>query len=551
MAPLLWWGLPSAREDALLFGGNPPWKAEQYHLAPDLEHLRARPAGADTDLNPLPARDRIVELTADQDARAEILRRYRLFSRQPDEMIVFRALQRMNPRRLDFDPQLYQYGGGYIYLIGAALAGAARLGLVRVSGDAALYLEHPDAFARFYVVARVVSLVFGALTLAAVNKLARRAGGRLAGWLAMLCVACAPVFITAVLEVKPHLPSACLILWAILSALNYRTRGRTRDVVRMGLQAGYAFGLVLTGLASAALWPAAWWGRAKEAREHARRGLLIAAGLAIAVYLVTNPYIPYDWVARRAVLVSNISNSTAMYRDQARQAPAGAVRVGELLVESMGLGGVAAGVAGLCLLWRRHGRETTIAAVAGVATLALGALLGAGKPAEFARFLILPVLLLCVACGWLLAALTRRHVALGLVAIVAVLLTMRTPAYLHAFAVDAWARNESRVVAGRYLAKQVPAADAIGLLQEPAPYAVPPLDFTRRRVVLLPAAAPRDLDPAQLPQWLVFTADAEATRAGAWWQEYYRLEVRFPPESTPRSPICWADKPVFVYRRVR
>ena len=70
-------------------------------------------------------------------------------------------------------------------------------------------------------------------------------------------------------------------------------------------------------------------------------------------------------------------------------------------------------------------------------------------------------------------------------------------------------------------------------------------------MVLLPAAAPRDLDPAQLPQWLVFTADAEATRAGAWWQEYYRLEVRFPPESTPRSPICWADKPVFVYRRVR
>jgi hypothetical protein len=319
----------------------------------------------------------------------------------------------------------------------------------------------------------------------------------------------------------------------------------------MGLQAGYAFGLVLTGLASAALWPAVWWGRANDARGQIRRGLLIATGIAVAVYLVTNPYVLYDWLARRTALVSNISNSTAMYRDQVRHIPAGAARVGRLLVESLGVGGVAAGVVGLCALWRRHGRETALTASAGLAMLVVSVLLGAGKPAEFARFLILPALLLCVAAGWLLAVLSRRHLALGFVTVVVVVLSMRTPAYLRAFAEDASARSESRFAAGEYLAKSVPASDTIGLLQEPAPYAVPPLDFTRRCLVLLPAAVPRDFDASQLPPWVVFTADDQVAHAGAWWQSYYRFETRFPPAGMPGSPICWADKPVFIYERRR
>ena len=547
MTPLLTWGLPSSRHDDLLFGGEPAWKAEHYHIAALLQRLRERDAGADTDLDPITGRDRLVDLTVDDQARAEILLAYRLYSRQPDEMLTFRALMRMRPWPPDFDPRMYQYGGGYIYLVGAALGASAVSGLVHLTRDAGFYLEHPEQFARFYIVARCVSLVFGVLTLVAVHKLARRAAGRTAGWFALLAAACCPVFITAVLEAKPHLPSACMVLWATLSALDYQARGRMRDALRMGLQAGYAFGLVLTGCLAALLWPALFLARSAAGRRAALRPLLVAGGAALAVYALTNPYLPYDLVTGRAAVASNIANSTAMYQGQMRQALSGAVRVAELLLESAGLGVLLAGSLGLALLLRRHPRAAVIGSLPGLGMLVLGAALGAGKPAECARFLILPVLLLCVAAATLFAMLARRRPLLALLALIVVLGVMRTPVYVRSFAEDVRGDREARAQAGVFLKDHLGPADAVGVLQEPAPYAVPPLDFAHRRIVLLPARRPRDLDEGALPTWLVFTADDDGTHAGGWWHAHYKLAARFPPACASLSRISWANKLTFIY----
>ncbi len=545
MAPLLFWGLPDARRDDLLFGHEPPWSVDRYRAASDLAELRTR--AADRDLNPLAERDRITDLTVDDDARAEILRRYRLYSRQPDEMIIFRALQRMRPRQLDFDPHLYQYGGGYLYLAGAALAAAGAAHLVHLTGNIGIYLAHPEWFGGFYVVARLISLLFGALTLVAVYRLAGRAAGRTAGWVGLLCVACSPVFITAVLEAKPHLPSACMILWATLSALDYRARPSRSAAVRMGLQAGYAFGLVLTGVAGLLLWPAAW---VAARRRHIAVQLGLSLLLALAVWAVTNPYLPYDWLTGQSALESNLTNSLAMYRDQMRHAFEGAVRVGQLLAEGAGLGIPVVGIIGLFMLLRRRVAGTTISAITGLGILVLCVLLGAGKPDEFARFLILPVLLLSVATAWVIARLARPRPILGVLLTIIVLAAMRTHAYVRSFYVDARGTSESRLLAARYLDEHLAPADAIGVLQEPAPYAVPPLDFAHRRVLLLPPQFPTNFDREGLPTWLVFTADDEQTYSQAWWRSAYHLVARFPAAGTPLSRISWADKPVFIYRRV-
>lgn len=547
MAPLLTWGLPTSRHDDLLFGGQPAWPTARFNAADTAAQLAARDAGADTDLNPLANRTQIVDLTADDAGRAEILRRYRLFSRQPDEMIIFRALQRMHPRELDFDPRLYQYGGGYIYLVGAALGAAAVTHLIHLTSNLGFYLEHPDAFGRFFIVARCISLLFGALALAAVYQLARRAGGRAAGWIALVSVAGCPVFITAVLEAKPHLPSAAMILWATLSALRYRGRGRWRDALHLGWQAGYAFGLVLTGLAAALLWPVLLL----LPSVNRRRTLLevLAPGvLALAVYVITNPYVPYNWLRGRSALTSNIGNSTAMYRDQIRQAPQGAVRVAELLVAGAGYGVPILGTLGMVLMLRRRCGVTVLGAVCGLGMLALCILLGANKPAEFARFLILPVLLLNVAAAGFIANVGRRRPILGLLLTLAMLAMLGTPAYIRAFARDARGEHESRLLAARYLVAQMAPDDVVGVLQEPAPYAVPPLDFATRRVLWLPPTAPADLDRGALPAWLVFTADNDHVHTGAWWQSDYKLVARYPVPSSD-TPIAWADKPVFIYRR--
>jgi hypothetical protein len=547
MAPLLVWGLPDSQRDRLLFGHQPAWTADRYQVAGDLAQLQTRDAGADRDLNPLADRNRVVELTVDEAHRAEILRRYRLYSRQPDEMIIFRALQRMRPRQFDFDPHLYQYGGAYIYLIGAALGVAGLTGAVKLTPNLDIYLEHPEWFAGFYVVARTVSLLFGALTLLAVHRLARRAAGRTAGWVALLSTACCPVFITAVLEAKPHLPCACMILWATLSALDYHTRGRWSAALRLGLQAGLAFGLVLTGCAALLLWPVLLLSRPAAPRRRLVVQLGVAALATLLVYAVSNPYVLYNALAGRGAVASNLANSTAMYRGQMQHALDGAVRAGQLLVEGAGVGVPVAGAVGLFLLLRRRTAVTAVSTAAGLGMWLVCVLLGAGKPAEFARFLILPILLLNVAAAWLVATVARRRPLVGILLAIALLVTMRTTAYVRSFVVDARGEHESRLLAGRYLDEHAGSDDTIGVLQEPAPYAVPPLDFTRRRVYLLPHDRPANFDPAALPAWLVFTADDGRTHVRDWWRHDYVLVEQF-PTAAPLSRSAWANKPVFLFR---
>lgn len=544
MLPLAFWGLPSAREDATLFGGATPWPAERYGVADDLAARQTRNAGADTDLDPLQPTDALVDLTATDRERAAVLRRYRLFSRQPDEMITFLALQRMRPRALDFDPRLYQYGGGYIYLIGAALGTSAVFGATTLTTNAGTYLTQPDLFGQFYVVARCVSLLFGVLTLIAAAKLARRAGGRSAGWIALLCIAASPVFITASLEAKPHLPSACMMLWAMLTALDYVRRERIRDLVLLGLQAGYAFGLVLTGLAAAFLWPVLLLLRPRRWQL-----LLAAGGIAVATYCATNPYVAINWITGNPAFSSNLDNSTAMYADQFQHAATGAARVAVLMYESVGPGVLLMGLVGGGLLLRRQPRATLLAVLPGLALLLLAVALAAGKPAEFARFLLVPALLLCMGTGIALQALAARRPMATVAVLVIVLGTMGTPAYIRSFATDARLTHESRFVAAQWIAANVPAEATLGVIQEPAPYAIPPVDFTTRQVVLVPATRPADLQAAALPAVLVFTADDDETYADAWWQAFYRLRIRFPDASVALSPITWANKPVFIYER--
>jgi hypothetical protein len=461
-------------------------------------------------------------------------------------MITFMALQRMNPRRLDFDPQLYQYGGGYIYLIGAALGISSLLGVTQLSSDAATYLNQPELFARFYVVARAITLVFGALTLVAAIKLARRAADRTAGWIAFVLVAACPVFITGVLEAKPHVPSVCLLLWATLSALDYRADGRRRDAVYMGLQVGYASGLVLTGLAGVLLWPMLLVARKGNLRR-TLVDLVLAGGVGLAVYLITNPYVPYNLLFNRAALASNVENSLAMYT--ITRIPAGFWRVGQLLLESCGPAVVLGGLIALVWLGFRWPRQIALAGVPGLATLLLCIAIGAGKPAEFARFLLLPVILLAVGTAALAATLTLRHLSWGIAATLLALALMRTPAYLHSFYVDARYHRESRHCAARYLREHVAPHGVIGVVQEPAPYAIPPLDFTHRTICLLPARRGPHLADQGLPRWLVLTADDETVYRDAWWAPHYELVEQFAAAPIQLSRIAWANKPTFIYRR--
>ncbi len=565
MLPLLWWGLPSRDDDPILFGG-PAWPAERFAAERKIASLDPS-AGADTDPNPVRAESRggapppcePIDLTKTEADRAEILSRYRLYSAQPDEQLILRGLRSMRPAALQFDPGIYQYGGAYFGGVGASLAVAGVLGVVPLRPNVADALAAPERFARVYVVMRMVSLLFGAAALVAAYRLARGFGGAAGGFVAAATAACSPVFICAVSEAKPHLPAACVALWTVLATWRaMRGRGR-RAAMAAGALAGASFALVLTGVTSLLVLVGICVGRAAPVGPAVGAGVrpiprwrsaAFALLCAAVVFVAMNPYLVHHALFAPERLRSNLGNSLAMYEGQATRIVAGAGSTAYLFWLAIG---PVVGVVGLLGAWlaaRGDWRRTLVAALPGGGIVLIAVLTQSGKPAEAARFLILPSLLLCVAAGAAVGrGLPRRSAwaQAGLVALIASA-ALSAPRYAAAYGRELGG-GSSRRAAAQWLSEQVPAGDAIGVLQEPAPYAVPPLNFAQRRIVLMPGCALARIDPERLPEWIVFCDDGvHAARLDPLLDRYALIRV-FPRSSAWLAPVTWADKPVFILQR--
>ncbi len=195
-------------------------------------------------------------------------------------MITFRALSRLHPGRLDLDPRLYQYGGLWIYPVGGLLRLAAAAHRLTLRTDLAFYLDHPDAFARFYVVARLYSAAWGLVGVVVVYGLARELTGRtLVAATAAGVYAAMPVVVNAAHEAKPHLAGTVLTLATVWAAARYRRTGR--GWAWAAALAGAAAGMVLTGVAAWAVLPVMAWRRPRTAAL----AVLVAAG----VFVVDQP----------------------------------------------------------------------------------------------------------------------------------------------------------------------------------------------------------------------------------------------------------------------
>ncbi|HEX8913009.1 MAG TPA: glycosyltransferase family 39 protein [Humisphaera sp.] len=599
------WGLPSRAADPFLFGDRRAW------TGPEMAALEKLAAGQRSAADPAapPAADRGADVDAnarlrgtlpvvvnprgdgvdEQLAAAEVVRRYRLFSHQPDEMITFMALRNMSPGRLDLDPRLYQYGGLWVYPVAALLKAGQALRLLDVRPDLSFYLDRPDAFGRFYVAARLYSAFWGVVAAAAVFSIVGRiTGSRCVATVAGLAFCCMPVVVNMAHEAKPHVAGAALVLLTVLAAARYVETGRVAHALAAGALAGCALGMVLSSLPvfavpvlMALLRRQAWGDRFRVAASAVLAGFV--------AYGASNPYVVVH-LLRGAMgqgtgaLGSNLANSSAFYSVH---------RIGEGLLNAARLTGVGAGLAvavvgavGTAVLAARAvkvRRSTDVAeirrralglllAAPAVLTAAQAALVGAGKPGEFARFLLLTDVFLLVEAVVLLDLLAKRcartaapggassRITIAAGACLVAATAFAGWPYVAGFVRDTDPRHTSRMVAAAELkamlppdpplppqalermaaaaARFDPVAAAIAHAQhgvivgsrprprlllrgsEPAPFRAPPMDLWRWDVV----AVPRDA-----------TVDE---RPGDVWVEV----------DEGRTPISWADKRIVLRR---
>jgi hypothetical protein len=525
------WGLPSRRVDPFLFGDHPVWSgAEIDRLAPrENENV-----GADVDANPIGDRNHPILLNDTDAKRAEIVRRYRLFSDQPDEMITFKSLSRI--RESHGDPRLYQYGGLWMYPVGVMLKAASVVGLLDLRSDRIYYLDHPDAFGRFYVFARLYVVLWGLVGVWAVFWIAKRLSNDvITASAAALCYTLLPVVVNMAHEAKPHLPGAVLVLLAIIAAAKFVETTKWKWALRAGALCGAAFAMVLSALLGFVVLP--MMVLLAEMKWSKRLGVLCAStAIGFALFAMTNPFVVKHLLSDPQMLRSNLGNSSAMY-----QAPFS----GQGLVNAMKLIGEGAtpvlailGVFGIVVMIRRQSSLAWLLIAAMLMVLVQFVLLASNKPGEYARFAMLPDIVLVIAAVTAAGVAVRRvDLRCGLLALLCVIAGVWGASYEWHFINDSVARSSRVIAAERLRRLQQDGAHTLLVAAEPAPYSLPPVDLFSWQIILAPKGGmttPTDV--------MVMSSDyAGEPVAGAKGSIDYWIRPRLLP-----TPISWAAKPWYV-----
>jgi hypothetical protein len=516
------WGLPSRSVEPYLYGGDPPWPgAVILQLGGPWQADALESAYGQ--LNPLPATGSPLLLNGTAEEQARIIRRYLLYSQNPDELLNFRALASMSPGRLDFDPKLYLYGGLWIYPIGLALALAHGVRAVVVTGNLAYYYDNPEMFARFYVIARGLAALWAILGVWAVFAVTRRlTSGLVIPVLAGLTFIFLPVTINGAHLAKPHGPGAVLILCAVLAAARFVDSGRWRWTVAAGGLCGAAAGMVLWGAFSVViagvmvlLRPLGWVQRAKHAAA--------ASAVAVLVYAATNPYVLINAISNRAVIHANVTEGLWIR-------PAGSLpqllAIVKIISDAASPPILAAGTVAAVLLVIQAIRRRTVNPVgvllsAPALVLAAQFLILRGGLAEpdQGRFAALPATALAVAAlvgaGKLASFPSARLAVAGVIFAGAAAYGLP---YLTGFVGNATSGGTRMRLASqlaleeRRLSRANTLQPVLAVYGQPAPYDLPPVDVTRWRVLYLPD---RGLDPNGMADVVVSMDQTDGLLPGA------------------------------------
>jgi hypothetical protein len=550
------WGLPSHAADPFLFGNHERWSGQKImELAGGWKTNLSM--GADVDVNPTPRLDSgLTPLNFTDTQRAEIIRRYRLYSYQPDEWLTLRALSQLKAHH--GDPRVYQYGGLWIYPVGVLLKLASFTGYITLHPNPAYYIDYPDLFGRFYIIARAYSALWGLAGVVAVWLLLRDFAVRpVIAFAGALCFILMPVVINGAHEAKPHLAGAVLLLWMIWAALAYVRTGRSRWWWAAAILAGSAGAMVLSSLLGWVVLPVMMLLRPGPWKNRLAQ-LAGAIAVAVAVYLLFNPYVAFNAIAHPDILRSNLGNSTAMY--PIAHVTGGLWSAIDLIGEGtsrllavMGLVGAIA-----LLLIRRavdpaaDARSTTppmvLLAVPALLIALIMAILGAGKPAEFGRFALLTdtalLLTAFIASDRFLKGRLER-IAGPLILIVST--GFFGAIYLRGFWRDA-SSNPSRLIQAATLQQLLAnGSQTLAMPRDPAPYCLPPVNLFDWHLYLLPESGVLRSDE-MLPDVIVRPVDRPTHPTGAGVMLYQPV-----PDPAPHapfaSPISWADKPMEMLRR--
>ncbi|NQV44723.1 MAG: hypothetical protein HQ501_07450 [Rhodospirillales bacterium] len=456
--------------------------------------------------------------------------RFKLYSIEADEHINIMALSRIKPGQGQFDPHFYQYGGAWLYPLGAWYLVLSKVGVITLA-PLNSYLRQPELMDSVYIWGRV----FVVLAVAGASLFLFAACHRIASaresLLCMVLFLAAPGTVMFSQVMKPHWYALFFVCGAlyVLTRLLSGQFWRERDNVALGVFLGLAVGSVLTfGLFAALCWLAmavfVYRGIIHP------RALLLVPAIALTVYLGTNPFV----VLNISAVQSESSLLVNWYTQKAGISSILLFAKNSLLANF----GAAATLLIACVatyaIVSMPRSPMAWAAVTGIGVVVLIAVLTSSiatwhTNTRYLSFLLPSGLLFLCATQW-----RGQKILLSLA--VALTLLQSAPLAL-AYRDENDPTHSTRHLAGRWIEENIPGDAALCFQTKTlAPYEVPPIDFARYRIN----------DPACKMEVRV-----EREPDAVIQNERRQLVTRFQPRYSPHSfPLVFShiNPQISVYR---
>jgi len=223
--------------------------------------------------------------------------RFKLYSIEADEHLSIMALARIKPGTGQFDPHFYQYGGAWLYPLGAWYFALSKTGIIDTAPLEAMFAA-PDKMDAVYLWGRIFVILSVALAGIVLFSTALRISTPSSALLIMAIFLCAPATIMFSQVLKPHWYALLWVnisLFGIVQAWSEKKFERHLQVL-VGVALGLAVGSATTfGLFAVGVWLAmAIMVRCRHAPVHA---LVLVPAIATGALLVSNPYLIFNYPA--------------------------------------------------------------------------------------------------------------------------------------------------------------------------------------------------------------------------------------------------------------
>jgi len=169
-----------------------------------------------------------------------------LFPYAGDDHFIIKGIKNLNPRKLQFDPKYYLYGGGLVYTGAAFLQLASWVDYIKVVSDERVYLKHPDEMRKIFMVLRFMVVLFAVSGICLIYWIAYKYFGEKIAFVSWGIILATPVTHQASHTIEPHIFVLPIFILSFYFSLKSLSSNITKSYTLAAIFAGLSIGTQMT-----------------------------------------------------------------------------------------------------------------------------------------------------------------------------------------------------------------------------------------------------------------------------------------------------------------